>query len=118
MTAHTVFFMLALFSLFFQPFVIAFGVALLTSMLIALTVTPALSMILLSGTKRDGRQSPVIRLLQGAYNGILSGVLKAPRLTYIGAAVLVVLSLIALPFLNRALILRLLDSLLVGALFA
>lgn len=88
---------------FFQPFVITFGVALLISMLIALTVTPALSMILLSGTNREGRQSPVIGWLQGIYNGILSVILKAPRLTYIGAAVLVVLSLVALPFLNLSL---------------
>jgi CzcA family heavy metal efflux pump len=86
---------------FFQPFTLAYSVAMLLSMVVALTLTPALSMILLRNHER--RQSPLINWLGRVYNGILAGTVKAPALTYIGVAVIVVLSLVALPFLDLSL---------------
>ena len=71
-------------------------------MLVALTLTPALSMVLLSNHER--RPSPIVNWLQGGYRRILSGVVKAPRLMYISAGIIVVLSLVALPFLNLSLL--------------
>jgi CzcA family heavy metal efflux pump len=83
---------------FFQPFTTAFVLAMLVAMLVALTLTPALSMVLLSNHER--RPSPIVNWLRGGYRSVLSGVIKAPRVMYISAAVIVVLSLVALPFLN------------------
>jgi CzcA family heavy metal efflux pump len=83
---------------FFQPFTTAFVLAMLVAMLVALTLTPALSMVLLSNHAR--RPSPIVNWLRGGYRSVLSGVVKAPRVMYISAAVIVVLSLVALPFLN------------------
>ncbi len=86
---------------FFQPFTIAYAVAMLLSMVVALTLTPALSMVLLRN--HEHRQSPIVDWLGRVYNRILAGTVKAPRMAYIGAAVIVVLSLVALPFLNLSL---------------
>ncbi|MEE8567842.1 MAG: efflux RND transporter permease subunit, partial [Anaerolineales bacterium] len=86
---------------FFQPFTIAYVLAMLIAMLVALTVTPALSMVLLSNHERRG--SPLVNWLKRGYSGILTQTIKTPRLVYISAAVIVVLSLVALPFLNISL---------------
>ncbi len=86
---------------FFQPFTMAYSLAMLVAMLVALTLTPALSMILLNNHER--RASPLVKWLQGGYSAVISGAIKAPRLMYISAAVIVVLGLVAVPFLNISL---------------
>jgi Cu/Ag efflux pump CusA len=86
---------------FFEPFTIAYAVAMLLAMVVALTITPSLSMVLLGNHER--RQSPLVNWLQRGYSGILARTIKAPKLAYFSAAVIVVLSLVALPFLNLSL---------------
>ncbi len=86
---------------FFQPFTLAYSLAMLVSIVVALTLTPALSMVLLRNHERQ--QSPIVKWLGGVYNAILSRTAKAPAVVYIGAAVIVVLSLIAVPFMNLSL---------------
>ncbi|MGW8224580.1 MAG: efflux RND transporter permease subunit [Anaerolineales bacterium] len=86
---------------FFQPFAIAYALAALISMVVALTLTPALSMVILRNHLR--RPSPVVNWLQAGYRAMLSGVLNTPRLAYISAGVILVLSLVAIPFLNPSL---------------
>jgi CzcA family heavy metal efflux pump len=86
---------------FFQPFTVAFAVAMLLSMIVALVLTPSLSMVLLRNHER--RESPIIGFFGGIYSGFVSGIIKAPRLTYIVAGVIVVLSLLAIPFMNISL---------------
>jgi CzcA family heavy metal efflux pump len=86
---------------FFQPFNIAFVLAMLVAMLVALTLTPALSMVLLSNHER--RQSLLVNWFERSYSGILARTIKAPRLAYVSAAVIVLLSLVALPFLDLSL---------------
>ena len=44
---------------FFQPLVLSYGLAVLASMLVALTVTPALALILLRGSAIESRRSPI-----------------------------------------------------------
>ncbi|UCD97987.1 MAG: efflux RND transporter permease subunit [Chloroflexota bacterium] len=87
---------------FFQPFAIAYAVAMLLSIIVALTLTPSLSMVLLRNHER--RESPVIGFLGRVYSGIVSGVIRVPRLTYVVAGVIVVVSLVAIPFLNVSLL--------------
>ena len=46
---------------FFRPLVLSYGLAVLVSMLVALTVTPALCLILLSRGKLASKESPLMR---------------------------------------------------------
>ncbi len=85
-----VFFMEGLSGAFFKPLAFAYALALLVSMVVALTVTPALSLILLRNAPLDSRESPIVRWLQSAYAKILAPVIRTPRPAYyvVGAMVL------------------------------
>ena len=52
---------------FFRPLVLSYGLAVLVSMLVALTVTPALCLLLLSRGKLGARESPLMRVLKRGY---------------------------------------------------
>ena len=55
---------------FFQPLVLSYALAVLVSMLVALTVTPALCMLLLSRGKLAA-ESPLLRVLKRGYGALL-----------------------------------------------
>jgi len=90
----------------FQPLAVSYALAVLASMLVALTVTPALSLVLLSNMSSmstapaQRRESPLILWLQGGYDRALSRIIQTPRLAYAAVAVLVVAGLAVLPFLG------------------
>ncbi|HLC06514.1 MAG TPA: efflux RND transporter permease subunit, partial [Anaerolineales bacterium] len=87
----------------FQPLAVAYAWAVLASMLVALTVTPALSLILLSRMSTvtlQRRESPLISWLQRGYDQALSRIIQMPRLVYANVAVLVVAGLLVLPYLG------------------
>ena len=52
---------------FFRPLVLSYGLAVLVSMVVALTVTPALCLLLLSRGKLRRRESPLLRVLKRGY---------------------------------------------------
>jgi CzcA family heavy metal efflux pump len=89
---------------FFPPMAVAFLAALGASMVVALTVTPALSLLLLSGASREHRESPVISWLQRHYQSALAWMVRRPRVVYLAAGALVVAAAAALPFLGQALL--------------
>ena len=62
---------------FFQPLAISYALAILVSMLVALTVTPALSLLLLSKTG-ERRDAPLVRVLKRAYRAVLAPVIRRP----------------------------------------
>src|SRR6185503_10027389 len=76
----------------------------LVSMLVALTVTPALSLILLANAKLDTREPPLMRLLGQWYQRVLAGVIRTPRFAYAAMAGLVVVSIAVWPFLGQTLL--------------
>ena len=76
---------------FFRPLVLSYGLAVLVSMLVALTVTPALCMVLLSRGRLTARESPLLRLLKQAYRAVLQPLIQRPQ-PAIAAAVLISLS--------------------------
>ncbi|HET9722735.1 MAG TPA: efflux RND transporter permease subunit [Actinomycetota bacterium] len=76
--------------------------AIVASMLVALTVTPALGMILLPGGSSDGRGSPVVRWLQGRFDGSLGHPVRNVRWGYGVAGVAVLVGLLTLPFLDAS----------------
>ena len=85
----------------FQPMAVSYALAVLAAMIVALTITPALSMLLLSKTNLSLRESPFVARLQNSYGQNLSRAFKSPGLANIAIVVLVLAALVALPFLKR-----------------
>lgn len=73
-----VFFLPGLSGAFFKPLVISYGLAVLVSMIVALTVTPALCLILLSRGHRH-QESPLLRVLKRGYGAFLARIIRTPR---------------------------------------
>jgi len=87
-----------------QPLGLAYIVAILASLAVAVTVTPALAVYLLPRSKAidTDEESWVVRNLKRIYGRMLTPVLNHPSFVMAGAAVLVLLSLVAFPFLGRS----------------
>ena len=63
-----------------RPLGIAYVVAILASLVVSLTVTPALSLLLLpAAARRRAAEPPVVRWMQAAYRPVLAAVLRWPR---------------------------------------
>ncbi|SDW36093.1 heavy metal efflux pump, CzcA family [Amycolatopsis xylanica] len=88
---------------FFRPLALAYALAILASMTVALTVTPALCLILLRKAKLDRRESPIVRWLQPRYAAVLGRVLVKPRRAFAAVGVLVIACVAVLPFLGQSL---------------
>jgi CzcA family heavy metal efflux pump len=89
---------------FFQPLVLSYGLAVLVSMLVALTVTPALCLLLLSrGHMRQG-DSPLLRVLKRGYGAILERIIRRPNPAILTAAVLMLAGLLIYPTLGSQLL--------------
>jgi CzcA family heavy metal efflux pump len=86
-----VFFMQGLSGAFFQPLAMAYALALLVSMIVALTVTPALSLIMLRNAPLQMREPPIVRWLKSIYLKALNPIIRAPRIAY-GAVAAIVLA--------------------------
>ncbi len=71
----------------FSPLGVSYILAILTSLLVALTVTPALCYLLLGNRKLPENDPPLIRLIHPIYAGFLRITAKLPTLT-IGATLL------------------------------
>jgi CzcA family heavy metal efflux pump len=103
-TLLPIFFVQGLTGALFAPLALSYGLAVLASLLVALTVTPALGLILLRKAPIERRDSPVVRWLQGAYNLVLSRVINAPlRVASVGMVVLLA-GVVVLPQLGEALL--------------
>jgi CzcA family heavy metal efflux pump len=65
---------------FFRPLAIAYILAVLASLVVALTVTPAMALILLGNDRAVGHDSPLARFTRWVYRHILPVALKVPVL--------------------------------------
>ena len=83
-----------------RPLVLAYTLAVLASMVVALAVTPALGLLLLSGERRDGAESPITRWLRPRYDRALSHALRSVRWAYVAVVALVLAAIAMLPFLR------------------
>jgi CzcA family heavy metal efflux pump len=99
-----VLFMDGLSGAFFQPLALSYALALVVSMLVALTVTPALSLILLSKASLDTREPPLMRWLGSRYQGLLAGAIRHAKPAFLATGVLAVVSLAVVPFLGQSLL--------------
>jgi CzcA family heavy metal efflux pump len=82
---------------FFEPLALAYGLAVLASMAVALTVTPALGLILLGRARLAPRDPPLIRALKRGYRRLLSPVLRAPAWTFLIVPALIITGLVIYP---------------------
>ena len=87
----------------FSPLAQAYALAVAASLVVALTVTPALAAILLPGLDRlDSREGWLVGRLRSGYDRVLARVGRAPGRIVLAAALLGALSLAALPLLGGA----------------
>jgi CzcA family heavy metal efflux pump len=100
--ALPVFLLSGLTGAFFRPLAVSYTLAILASMAVALTVTPALCLILLHKAPMR-RGSPVVRWLHRYYTAALARILARSRYVYAFSAVLVVAGLVVTPALGQSL---------------
>jgi CzcA family heavy metal efflux pump len=89
---------------FFQPLVLSYALAVLASLFVALTITPALSMLLLPGAPLERRDPPLVVLLKRGYAWMLSRVVHRPRPAYLVVLLTVAAGLAAVPHLGESLV--------------
>lgn len=97
------FFMEGLAGGFLPSIAISFVLAAAASMVVALTLTPALGILLLSNAPLERRESPVVRWLQRQYDRISSRMVPRPGAVFVGLAAVIVAGLVAVPFLSTSL---------------
>ena len=102
-TLLPVLFMTGLSGAFFQPLAVSYGLAVLASMAVALTVTPALGLVLLNGVRTDRRESPVVRWLHGIYGRVLGLVIHRPRVPYLTVGTILLIGFLVVPTLGQSL---------------
>jgi Cu/Ag efflux pump CusA len=86
---------------FWRPFAASYMLALLASMVVAMTVTPALSLLFLRNASLQSADSPVAGLLRGIYSALFGWVARTPRPSFVAVCALVVLGLASAPFLRQ-----------------
>lgn len=73
-----VFFLEGLAGSFFRPLAMAYVLAIFASLVVALTLTPALALLLLPGRSDRHRESPLVRMLKLPYRTILPSLIRHP----------------------------------------
>jgi Cu/Ag efflux pump CusA len=89
---------------FFEPLALSYALAVAASMLVALTLTPALSLLLFSRGSPGSGQSPLMKPVEPRYAGALSRFVTKPRTALIAAGVAVLVGLAVLPLFGTSLI--------------
>jgi CzcA family heavy metal efflux pump len=90
-----IFFLDGLAGAFFRPLAMAYVLAILASLLVALTVTPALSYMLLTGHAADRPEAPLTRWLKKLYRPMLPALVARPGLAVVTLVTAFVLTGIA-----------------------
>jgi len=104
LTALPIFFIGDVTGAFFQPMAVAYGLAVLASMVVALTVTPALCLMLLGNAPSQHRKSPLVLWLEPRYQALLARIIRRPRPLLIGLTAVALIGLAVVPFLSGSLI--------------
>jgi Cu/Ag efflux pump CusA len=86
---------------FLPPLAFSYGAAVVASLVVALTVTPALAMLLLPRKRRAPRMSPLERWLQPRGARLVDRLVRTPGPGLIAGIVLVVIAVGLLPVLHR-----------------
>ncbi len=89
---------------FFRPLVLSYGLAVLVSMVVALTLTPALCLLMLSRGNLVSRESPLLRVLKRGYRAVLSPLLRRSSPATVTALTLTLAGALAFPTLGTQLL--------------
>ncbi|MGA8209857.1 MAG: efflux RND transporter permease subunit [Nocardioidaceae bacterium] len=89
---------------FFRPLVLSYGLAVLVSMVVALTVTPALCLLLLSRGGPLSRESALLRVLKRGYRALLAPRVERARPAVATTAVLALAGVLVYPTLGTQLL--------------
>ncbi|HEX4948181.1 MAG TPA: efflux RND transporter permease subunit [Blastocatellia bacterium] len=86
---------------FFRPLALSYVLAVLASLAVALTLTPALSLILLPRAAATERESPVTKGLKRLYRAVLPKIVGHPRVAMIVMLLVFGTSVAAVPYLGE-----------------
>ena len=90
---------------FFEPLALSYVLAILASMVVALTVTPAMALILFAKAPlEERRESPIVRFLKRGYEVVLIRIVRQPSTAYLSVGVIVLVGLVLAPRLNQELL--------------
>ncbi|WP_077487887.1 efflux RND transporter permease subunit [Sinomonas mesophila] len=99
-----IFFLDGLTGAFFRPLAISYTLAVLASMVVALTVTPALAYIFLRRAPLEDKDPPVVRVLKRWYHKVLQPAVKRPIPGYAAVGVLAIAGIVTAPLLGQSLL--------------
>ncbi len=88
---------------FFRPLAVAYALAVLASMFVALTVTPALAMVLMPSARLNPKDPPLIGLCKRGYRRLLTPAVGRPRAAIGVVVAAVVAGALVLPNLGQEL---------------
>ncbi len=86
---------------FFRPLAIAYALAVLASMLVALTVTPALAMVLMPSARLGSKDPPLIGWCKRNYARVLRPVVRTPKWALATVVAAIVAAAFVLPNLGQ-----------------
>lgn len=99
-----VLFMQGLTGSFFKPLIGAYVLAIAASLIVAMTVTPALCLIFLNNARLEGRESPLVVWLRRHYPPLLERVTRTPRPAFITVGVVTLAGIVVWPLLGHSLL--------------
>lgn len=95
-----IFFMTGVSGAFYNPFAVSFFLAILASFAVALTVTPALSLLFFAKSPLKRLEKPAVEGLKQAFTRMLDTMIRRPTAVWITVIVLIALSAAVIPFLR------------------
>ena len=99
-----IFFLTGLTGAFFQPLAFSYVLAVAASLIVALTITPAMALMLLSHAPLERRRQPLVQWLQRGYESVLSRIIHRPIWAYTAVAVTTAAGLAVVPSLGQSLL--------------
>lgn len=101
LAAAPVFFSKGLTATFVHPLLLAFALAVIASAVVALTLTPALGMLLFEPGPTRRRHEALARRFSAGYEQLLRRTLAIPRSALIGVCAVGLVGIVAIPFLGE-----------------
>lgn len=99
-----VLFMQGLAGAFFKPLILSYVLAILASLVVAVTITPALCLILLRSAPLAGRESPLVVWLRRGYSRLLERATRTPRPAYVTVGLITLLGIAVWPLMGQSLL--------------
>jgi CzcA family heavy metal efflux pump len=89
---------------FLEPLALSYALAVVAAMLVALTLTPALSLLLFSRGSAGMGEPPLVRRMAAPYSAALARFIRRPRTALIAVGAAVLVGLAVLPLMGTSLI--------------